>query len=166
MKWQTLRTYLELLSFFLWIMFTVFSISLAGLGIEGILVAGYVRGASTAQSLLFPVAMLGCGVLGIFLSKFWRQVGIDYFHYLQYDSPPHRQGEDGEPSSVLKELIREVESSAGYARNEARSKTKAWLVGHISSLDENDIQLAKAHFSYLLPPGWGSVIGGSLNEQT
>jgi hypothetical protein len=152
-KWQTLRTFLELLSFFLWVMFTVFSISLAGLGIEGIVVAGFVGSASIPPPLLFPIAMLGCGVLGIFLSKFWRQAGIDYLHYLQYDSLPHRQGEDEEPSSVLKELIREVESCVGYARNDARSKTKAWLIGHVSSLDEDDIQLAKAHFGYLLPLG-------------
>ena len=60
------------------------------------------------------------------------------------------------PCSVLKDLIREVESSAGYARNGARVKAKTWLISHVSSLREEDILLAKAHFGYLLPKEWGS----------
>jgi len=59
------------------------------------------------------------------------------------------------PSSALKDLIREVESCTGYARNDARAKAKTWLVGHVSSLSEEDILLAKTHFGYLLPLEWG-----------
>jgi hypothetical protein len=59
------------------------------------------------------------------------------------------------PCCVLKDLIREVESSAGYGRNDARAKAKTWLIRHVSSLGEGDILLAKAHFGYLLPAEWG-----------
>jgi hypothetical protein len=59
------------------------------------------------------------------------------------------------PCAVLKDMIREVESSTGYARNDARAKAKAWLISQVSSLDEEDILLAKAHFGYLLPAEWG-----------
>jgi hypothetical protein len=59
------------------------------------------------------------------------------------------------PSSVLKDLIREVESSSGYARNDARAKAKHWLISRASSLGEKDILLAKDHFGYLLPTEWG-----------
>jgi len=59
------------------------------------------------------------------------------------------------PSSVLKDLIREVEGSSGYARNDARAKAKLWLISRVSSLRENEILLAKLHFGYLLPSGWG-----------
>jgi hypothetical protein len=60
------------------------------------------------------------------------------------------------PCRVLKDLIREVETSAGYARNDARAKAKTWLLSHASSLGEEDILLAKAHLAYLLPAEWGS----------
>jgi len=59
------------------------------------------------------------------------------------------------PSNVLQDLIREVESSAGYARNDVRAKAKAWLISHVSSLDDADILLARNHFGYLLPAEWG-----------
>jgi hypothetical protein len=59
------------------------------------------------------------------------------------------------PSSVLKDLIREVESRSGYARNDARAKAKTWLISRVSSLCEKDILLAKYHFGYLLPTEWG-----------
>jgi hypothetical protein len=72
-----------------------------------------------------------------------------------YDSSPFFEGETETPSHVIKDLIREVENSAGYARNDARAKAKAWLISHVSSLDEEDILLAKAHFGYLLPAEWG-----------
>ena len=60
------------------------------------------------------------------------------------------------PSHVLKGLIREVEESTGYTRNDARAKAKAWLEGNVASLGEYEIFLAKTHFSYLLPAGWGA----------
>jgi hypothetical protein len=60
------------------------------------------------------------------------------------------------PSRVLKGLIREVENSSGYTRNDARAKAKAWLEDNVASLGENEIFLAKTHFSYLLPPNWGA----------
>ncbi len=66
------------------------------------------------------------------------------------------------PSNVLKSLIREVEGSEGYARNDVRAKAKTWLIGHVSSLDDEDILLAKDHFGYLLPAGWGFKRGSSL----
>jgi len=95
------------------------------------------------------------GSLGICISILWRQVGIDYFHYLSYDGVPLSEEESDAPSRVLQNLIREVENSAGYARNDARAKAKAWLISHASSLEEEDILLAKAHFGYLLPAEWG-----------
>jgi hypothetical protein len=62
----------------------------------------------------------------------------------------------GSPSSVLNRLIREVEESSGYTRNDARAKAKEWLVTNVTSLGENEIFLAKTHFSYLLPADWGA----------
>jgi hypothetical protein len=59
------------------------------------------------------------------------------------------------PSSVLKELICEVEGTAGYARHDARAKAKEWLIGNVSSMGQKDILLARTHFWYLLPAGWG-----------
>jgi len=62
----------------------------------------------------------------------------------------------GSPSSVLNRLIREVEESSGYTRNDARAKAKEWLVTNVTSLGQNEIFLAKTHFSYLLPADWGA----------
>ena len=59
------------------------------------------------------------------------------------------------PSNILKALIREVEGSEGYARNDVRAKAKSWLISHGSSLDSATILLARDHFGYLLPAGWG-----------
>ena len=155
MKLKALLLFLECLSFLLWIVFTIFSIALAGLGLEGILFAAFMLIASGAQPVHFPLTMAGAGVLGVFLSILWRQVGVDHFHYLRYDSSPFIEDEGVTPSGVLKDLIREVENSAGYARNDARAKAKTWLISHVSSLDEEDVLLAKAHLGYLLPAGWG-----------
>jgi drug/metabolite transporter superfamily protein YnfA len=155
MKWQATQTCLECLSFLLWIVFTIFSIALAGLGIEGIILAAFMLIVSSTQPVHFPLAMASVGGLGVFLSILWRQAGVDHLHYLVYDSSPFFEGETETPSHVIKDLIREVENSAGYARNDARAKAKAWLISHVSSLDEEDILLAKAHFGYLLPAEWG-----------
>jgi len=155
MKLKALLFYLECLSFLLWIVFTIFSIALAGLGIEGIIFAAFMLIVSSAHPVYFPFTMASVGGLGVFLSIVWRQVGVDHFHYLLYDSPTFIEVEGETPSSVLKDLIREVENSAGYARNDARAKAKTWLMSHVSSLDEEDILLAKAHFGYLLPAEWG-----------
>ena len=95
------------------------------------------------------------GILGIFLSIFWRQVGVDHFHYQLYDSVTLPGEEDETPSSVLHALIHEVEISAGNARTDARVRAKAWLLSHAAALDEEDIQLARTHFGYMLPAGWG-----------
>lgn len=65
-------------------------------------------------------------------------------------------GESKVPCSVLRDLIREVESTAGCARNDARSKAKNWLISHVSSLGEEDMLLAKTYFGYLLPAEWGA----------
>jgi len=155
MKLKALLIYLECLSFFLWIVFTIFSVALAGLGIEGILLAAFMLVVSSTEPVHFPLTMASVGALGVFLSILWRQVGVDHFHYLLHDSPTFLEGESETPSSVLKDLMREVENSAGYARNDARAKAKTWLISHASSLDEEDIRLAKAHFAYLLPAEWG-----------
>ena len=155
MKLKLLLTYLECLSFLLWIVFTIFSIALAGLGLEGIILAAFMMIVSSTQPVYFPLAMTSIGGLGVFLSILWRQVGVDHFHYLQYDSPTMFEGEGDAPSAKLKDLIREVENSAGYARNDVRAKAKTWLISHVSALDEADILLAKAHFGYLLPAEWG-----------
>jgi hypothetical protein len=149
-----LRTILERISFLLWIAFTIFSISLAGIGLEGIILGLFLLMVSSTHPVHFPFSMVLAGILGIFLSIFWRQVGVDHLHYLVYDSVT-LPGEEGEtPSQVLRELIREVESSAGNDRTDARARAKAWLTEHASSLDEEDIALAQAHFGYMLPAGW------------
>jgi hypothetical protein len=57
---------------------------------------------------------------------------------------------------ALRALIREDESAVGYARNDVRAKAKKWLIAHGSSLAADDILLARDHFGYLLPMGWGS----------
>jgi hypothetical protein len=149
-----LRPILEHLSFFLWIIFTIFSISLAGVGIEGILFACFMLIASSIQPVHFPLGMVCVGGIGFLLSLAWRQIGVTHFHYLVYDSIDHFEEEDS-PSRVLHDLIRSVESSAGYARNDARAKAKVWLISHASSLDDEDILLAKARFGYMLPADWG-----------
>jgi hypothetical protein len=59
-------------------------------------------------------------------------------------------------SENLSSLIRKVELSVGYARNDARVKAKAWLVNHVSAMGQEDILLARTHFGYLLPVGWGA----------
>jgi hypothetical protein len=59
------------------------------------------------------------------------------------------------PSYVLKNLISEVEGSEGYARNDVRAKAKAWLITHVSTLEDEDMLLAREYFGYLLPAGWG-----------
>lgn len=151
---KSLVSCLECLSFVLWMIFTIFSIALAGLGIEGILFAALMLAASSTQPVHFPLETTALGFIGVFLSIFWRQVGIDYLHYLNYDSPGIMEDEEDAPSMILKSLISEVESSAGYARNDARSKAKQWIISHASSLDENDVQLANTHFGYMLPAGW------------
>ena len=65
-------------------------------------------------------------------------------------------GKNEASCSVLKDLIREVESREGYARNVARAKAKTWLIGHVATLEKEDILLAKAQFGYLLPAEWDS----------
>jgi hypothetical protein len=57
---------------------------------------------------------------------------------------------------TLKALIREDESAVGFDRTDVRSKAKIWLVDHGTLLAADDILLAKDHFGYLLPSGWGS----------
>jgi hypothetical protein len=56
---------------------------------------------------------------------------------------------------TLRVLIREDESAVGYDRNDIRAKAKKWLIAHGSSLTAEDILLARDHFGYLLPMGWG-----------
>ncbi len=60
-------------------------------------------------------------------------------------------------SGALDDLIRGVEESSGCARTDARAKAKAWLIGHVASLNATDIELARSHFGYLLPDGWGAT---------
>jgi hypothetical protein len=58
-------------------------------------------------------------------------------------------------SSVLQDLIRSVEETSGCARTDARAKAKAWLISHVASMNQRDIQVARSHFAYLLPAEWG-----------
>ncbi len=68
--------------------------------------------------------------------------------------PLVRKGSEA-PSNVLKNLISEVEDSEGYARNDVRARAKTWLISHVSTLDEEDMLLARDYFGYLLPTDWG-----------
>ena len=74
--------------------------------------------------------------------------------YTHLDVYKRQERECEAPCSVLKDLIREVENSVGYARNDVRAKAKTWLINHVSSLGEEDVLLAKVHFGYLLPAEW------------
>jgi len=56
---------------------------------------------------------------------------------------------------TLRTLILEDECTVGYDRNDVRAKAKKWLIDHGSSLAAEDILLARNHFGYLLPTGWG-----------
>jgi hypothetical protein len=58
---------------------------------------------------------------------------------------------------IVRALICEDESAVGYDRNDVRAKAKAWLIEHGASLGAADIALARDHFGYLLPMGWGSL---------
>jgi hypothetical protein len=60
-------------------------------------------------------------------------------------------------SDALRELVRGVEESSGYARNEARAIAKTWLLGHVSTLNQRDIDFAREQLGYLLPAGWGTI---------
>ena len=55
----------------------------------------------------------------------------------------------------LRALILEDESAVGYERNHVRAKAKSWLIEHGATLGAEDIVLARDHFGYLLPMGWG-----------
>ena len=102
-------------------------------------------GTSTTQPVAFYMSMTIGVMMVLLVSIFLKKVAVD---------PGVAKG--GPPSSVHKHLIREVEESSGYTRNDARAKAKAWLVENVTSLGENEIFLAKTHFSYLLPPEWGA----------
>jgi hypothetical protein len=102
-------------------------------------------GTSGTQPVDFPLSMPLAVVMAFLLLIFWQKFGIN---------PGVVKGEA--PSRVLKNLIREVEASSGYTRNDVRAKAKAWLLGNVTSLGENEIFLAKAHFGYLLPADWGA----------
>jgi len=58
---------------------------------------------------------------------------------------------------VLRALIREDECAVGYDRNSVRAKAKIWLVDHEPSLAAAERLLARDHFGYLLPIGWGGA---------
>jgi len=104
-------------------------------------------GTSDTQPGDFSISITFGVVMALLLSNFLQKNAID---------PGVAKG--GPPSSVLKRLIREVEESSGYTRNDARAKAKAWLVENVTSLGENEIFLAKTHFSYLLPADWGAKV--------
>jgi hypothetical protein len=152
---QIVRDSLERLSFFLWILFTILSISLTGIGVEGLIVALLIF--SSAQALHFSLA-IALGAIGVFLSMRWRQAGVDHLHYLSCDSVMPSGEDSGAPSRILTDLIHEIAVTSGSARTDARAKAKIWLVDHVSSLDEEDVRLAKAQFGYLLPANWGDQV--------
>ncbi|MCE0484545.1 MAG: hypothetical protein LV479_09940 [Methylacidiphilales bacterium] len=130
---------------------------MAGLGMEGSLLSAFMFLTGSSQPVHVPLNLLLGGVVGMVISIFWRQVGVDYFNYLLYDSPKFMGGDEDEdaPSFILQALIRDVEESEGFARNEARARAKTWLLDHVSLLNEEEIHLAEAHFGYMLPAGWG-----------
>jgi len=71
----------------------------------------------------------------------------------------------GVPSSnALRDLIRGVDESSGYARNEARAQAKTWLLGHVSTLNQRDIVFAKEQLGYLLPAGWGMLQNAPIDS--
>lgn len=165
--------FLERLSFLLWIGFTVFSVVLIGLGVMSILYSGviiigsgaqpsqlplidsrWIPGGSTEASLFLPLVMIGAGIVACLFSLLWRQFGIDHFHYSEFDMLVSKEAEET-LSSTLNNLIHEVEESSGDDRTEARAKAKAWLVSHVSDMDDEEILLARTHFGYLLPYRWG-----------
>jgi hypothetical protein len=167
------RVFLERLSFLLWIGFTVFSVVLIGLGVMSILYSGIIMIGSGAQppqlplvdsrltplspsepSLFIPLVMIAAGIVATLFSLLWRQTGIDHFHYADFDTLVSKDVEET-LASTLSNLIQEVEGSAGDERREARAKAKAWLVSHVSDMDEEEILLARNHFGYLLPAQWG-----------
>jgi len=154
MKRKKIRSWVECFSFILWMMFTILSVSLTGLGLEGIVMASFMYMVS-GTTVHFPLAMTAAGFLGMVLANYWRKVGVDRFNYRLYDSASTYMGDEESPSSILEEFIREVESCTGYERNDVRAKAKVWLISHASALDDDDILRAKAHFGYLLPAGWG-----------
>jgi len=168
-----LWVFLERLSFLLWIAFTIFAVVLIGLGVMSILYSGIILLGSGAQPLHLPLldsrltpavsseaaiylppAMIVLGVVATLVSLRWRQIGIDRLHYLELDSLVNARDEEETFSHTLDNLILEVEESRGNERTEARAKAKAWLLTHVGEMDEEDILLARAHFSYLLPPQW------------
>ena len=136
-------------------LFTILSIALAGLGLEGIVLAVFLLMCSGTVPVHFPLTMTSAGCLGIILSLHWRRMGVAHLHYASYDAPGIFGKGNNTASEILLGFIREIESSTGYARNDVRAKAKDWLIHHVSSLDEEDILLARAHFGYLLPAGWG-----------
>ncbi len=165
---------LERLSFLLWIGFTIFSVALIGIGVMSILYAGVILigsgalparlplvdtrwapAALSATSLALPLLIIGVGIAASFFSLLWRQVGIDHFHYSEMDLLVSSQEGEETLASTLDRLIQEVEESSGNDRTLARAQAKAWLLSHVSDLDEEEIDLARVHFSYLLPAGWG-----------
>ncbi len=147
MRLHSLPIWLERLSFFLWIAFTIFSISLAGVGLEGAIFNVLMSGTPPVDS---QVVMIIAGTVGTAVSMMWRQVGIDHFHYSEHDDFVSFEEEDSR-AFILKGLIRKVEMSTGHDRTEARAHAKTWLSENLSALDEEELQLATTHFGYLLP---------------
>ncbi len=166
---------LERISFLLWIAFTIFSVVLIGLGVMSILYSLIIVIGSGAQPLhlplldsrltpvttaeagiYLPLLLIALGVMATLVSFRWRQIGVDRLHYLELDSLVNARDPEENFSHMLDNLILEVEESSGNERTEARAKAKQWLLSHVGDMDEDDIQLARAHFSYLLPPQWGA----------
>jgi hypothetical protein len=147
MRLHSLPYWLERLSFFLWIAFTIFTISITGVGLEGI-IFNMLMGA--ASPIDFQIAMVVMGTVGTAISMIWRQVGIDHLHYSEHDDIVSFEDEESR-AFILKGLIRKVEMSTGVDRTDARASAKTWLAENLASLDEEELQLARTHLGYLLP---------------
>jgi hypothetical protein len=172
---KPLHIFRERLMFVLWIGFTIFSVVLVGLGFDVIaysLIILMTTGAPSASLPLMdsplllkagmvpfflPFAAIGLGSVCTVIALKWRKIGVDRYHFSELDSPLAEGEGDDAPSLVLKELIREVENSSGLHRTDARAKAGKWLMDHGSVLDEEDIELAKTSFGYLLPAEWGET---------
>jgi hypothetical protein len=172
---KPLHIFRERLMFVFWIGFTIFSVVLVGLGIDVIaysLILLMTTGSQAASLPLMdspllakagimpfflPFAAIGLGSVCTVLALKWRRIGEDRYHFSELDTPLCEGEGDDAPSLALKELIREVENSSGLTRTDARAKAGKWLATHGSLLDEEDIELAKMSFGYLLPAEWGEA---------
>jgi hypothetical protein len=157
MRRTSFRSCLERLSFIFWIILKSISISLLGLGFDGLIYVAFFPVFISSMPIHFSLSLIFAGGTGLFFSVVWWQLGVDYLHYSVHDTLTFAEVGDHEHADMLRLLIQEVESQEGFARNEARAKAKSWLITNVASLHEEDVLLAKERFGYMLPAGWGEA---------